>query len=217
MEFTNKEVMFLLSVSRGRVPLGIKMKMPKETERENYVKETIKSLVGKGILDKEEHLTKEGADVITFFEQYRNCKRHITLNDINAAVMPEGRLITVIAYKQGYDISYVSPEVLMTGVLHQFEYLRKGEESPIRGKWKDLDVKQWQERIDEMEGNILLREYENGKRISERIYCWKEKEGYLLNLTGKRIRSLSPGVMRRQIYGILGGGSYGGENNGMQS
>lgn len=216
MEFTNQEVMFLFSVSRGRTPFGIHMKMPRETERESYVKTTIKTLVGKGILDKEEHLTQEGADVIFFFEQYRNSSRHISLNDINAAVMQEGRLITVTPLKEGYDVSYVSSELLMAGVLHQFEYLRQGEEKPVRGKWEDLDAELWQEQIEKMDGNIHMREYENGKTIGERIYCWKEKEGYVLNLIGRRVRSLSPGVMRRQIYGILGGGSYGGKNNGIQ-
>ncbi len=73
----------------------------------------------------------------------------------------------------------------------------------------------WQEQIEKMDGNIHMREYENGKNVGERIYCWKEKEGYLLNLTGKRIRKLSSGVMRRQIYEMMGGGAYAGEKNKM--
>lgn len=62
-----------------------------------------------------------------------------------------------------------------------------------------------------MDGSILLKEYSHGKEIGENIYCWKETEGYLLNLKRKKVRNLSSGVMRRQVYTMLGGKGNGGE------
>lgn len=209
MYFTNQEILFLISVSRGRELLGIETKMPVQEKREVFIKETIQSLIQKGILDKEERLTVEGADIVYLFEQYRNSPRHISLNDIYLAVLPEGKLIMAAPEAEGYDINLLEPEVLMLGILRSGEYLCHAEERAERGKWRDLNEELWKEEIEGMAGSILLREYSYGKKTDEKIYCWKDASGYLLNIKSKRVRELSSGVMRRQIYDMLGGNANG--------
>lgn len=63
-----------------------------------------------------------------------------------------------------------------------------------------------------MEGCVPIAEYENGKLLGRRIFYWKENQGYLMNLDRLRVRSLSPAVMRRQIFKMLGGENYERDN-----
>ena len=96
MKFSDSEMMFMISVSRGRKPLGIDIKIPEDSQREEYIKDAIYSLRNKNIVDENLKLTKEGADLLFFFETYRNSYRHVVLDQIYAAVLPRDRLITVM-------------------------------------------------------------------------------------------------------------------------
>lgn len=60
MLFTNNEIVFLTSVSKGCMPFGIHYKMPKEGEKEAFIEDAIQSLMQKGILNEERKLTQEG-------------------------------------------------------------------------------------------------------------------------------------------------------------
>ena len=44
MKFSDSEMMFMISVSRGRKPLGIDIKIPEDSQREDYKKDAIYSL-----------------------------------------------------------------------------------------------------------------------------------------------------------------------------
>lgn len=63
MKFSDSEMMFMISVSRGRKPLGIDIKIPEDSQREEYIKDAIYSLRNKNIVDENLKLTKEGADL----------------------------------------------------------------------------------------------------------------------------------------------------------
>lgn len=205
MRLTNNEIIFLTSVSRGRVPMGVTYHLPRQEEKEPFIKETISSLKTKGILDEKENLTKEGAVLIYSWEQYRNCRVHIRLNHVNAAVLPGNVLFTVIKAEEGYEAACLRSEVLMTEILKQSAYLRKAEEKPHRGRWQDIDGEEFKERLEESDDGIYLAEYLSGGLVSEKVYFWKGDQGYLFNKSQGRIRELSPGIMRKQIYKALKG------------
>ena len=202
MVFTNQEIVFLTSVSKERMPFGVQLKPPAREDQETFIRETLQSLIKKGILDENERLTGEGADIIFFWEKYRNCKRHITLNDICVATLPGGKGIMATPIHEGYDVRMVVPEYLMYGLLKNNDFLCVGGETR-REKWQDLEMEEWKTRIEEMDGTIFLREYIQGKKTDEKIYCWKGNEGWLLNIQRKRIRALSADVIRKQIYMYL--------------
>lgn len=205
MRLTNHEIVFLTSVSRGRVPLGVAYQLPKQDEKEFFMKETVRSLVKKGILDEEEKLTKEGTALLWAWEQYRNSSTHIRLNHVTAAVLPGDALVTVMETEEGCEAACMRSELLMTELLKQSEYLRRGEEKPERGRWQDISGKEWKEKLEESDDAIYLAEYHSGRLVSEKVYFWKGQKGYLFHKSQGRIRELSPGVMRRQIYRALKG------------
>lgn len=205
MRLTNNEIVFLTSVSRGRVPIGVTYRLPRRNEKELFMKETIRSLMKKGILDEKENLTKEGTALIYSWEQYRNCHTHIRLNHVNAAVLPGNILLTVIKVEEEYEAACIRSEVLMTELLKQSAYLCQAEEKPQRGRWQDIDEDEFKEKFEESDDGIYLAEYLSGRLISEKVYFWKGQQGYLFNKSQGRIRELSPGIMRKQIYKVLKG------------
>ena len=205
MRFTNQEMLFLTSVSRGRVPFGVRSLMPGEEERSAFVEETIQSLMKKGVLDEKEKLTEEGAGIIFCWEQYRNSRRHIRLNHVNAAILPDNVLITVVETEGGYEVGCIRSEVLMTKVLQYSDYMCRAETKASRGSWSDLSEKDWEKELSEMEGAVFVSEYLSGRLTEERVYYWKKEKGYLFNRRKGRVRELSPGVMRKQLYRTLKG------------
>ncbi len=205
MEFTEQEIMFLTSVSRGRKPLGVTLSMPTSEERKQYIQSTLQSLEEKGFIDTAGNLTKDGMEMLNFWEQYRNSKEHIAYNSTFAAPISKKALFAVTQVEGGYDIRFIMPEAIMLAILKEDGYLRMEEDKPKRGRWEDLEVVEWLNKINEMDGSVLLREYVYGKQVNEVIFCWTKEEGYLLNLSRKRMRTLSSGVMRRQLYAMLGG------------
>lgn len=212
MKFTNNEIVFLTSVGRGSIPFGVRYHMPQTGKEEEFIEETLQSLTEKGILDKERKLTKEGAVVIRLWELYRNCRRHIIINHIHAAVMDRGQLITVYRDGEEYEVSCMHSAVLMLAILKQSEYLCLGEEKPERGKWRTVGAEEWQKEFEEIDGFIPVMEYEGTVMQEKKLFYWKKQKGYLLNMEKMRVRSLSPALMRRQIFTILGG-----ENNEQKS
>lgn len=211
MRFTEKEIVFLTSVSRGRIPFGITWHLPEQEKKEKYIRETTDSLKGKGILATDGKLTKEGAEIIYLFEQYRNCKRHVRLNHVNMAVLPGDILITMIKTKDGYEAGCIRRDFFMTELLKHADYLCLKEEKTERGRWESVEESAWINGNEDMEGCILIDEYDTGHLESEKIYYWKEQRGFLYHRTRGRLRTLSPGVMRKQIYKILERGEENGQ------
>lgn len=205
MLFTNNEIVFLTSVSKGSSPFGIHYRMPKEGEKQTFIEEAIQSLIKKGILNEEQKLTEEGAAVLRFFELYRSCRRYITINRVKAAVFENGKLITVCKDKDNYEMCCTDSATLMLSLLKQSKFLCSGEEKPERGKWYGVMPEEWQQTMREMEGCIPVCEYENARLTGRKLFYWKGGEGYLLNIDRMRVRRLSPSYMRRQLYTILGG------------
>lgn len=203
MRFTENEIVFLTSVSRGRAPLGITYHIPEKEERDSYIEETIHSLIEKKLLDEEWNLTKAGADTIYLWERYRNCKNHIRLNQVNIAVLPENVLIAVVQGDKEYEVICTDRDRLMLMILKHTEYLCREEAKSERGKWQEMDDDLFVREVEEMDGYLLLYRYRTGKLIKELIYYWKKNNGYLFDRSRKRGRSLSPAVMRKQIYRAL--------------
>ena len=205
MRFSEKEIVFLTSVSRGRLPFGVTYEIPPVSERKNYVEETIRSLKKKAILDEAGQLTREGAEILHLWEQYRNSKRHIRLNHLNVAILAKGMLFIVIQMEDSYELGCIHSALVMTELLKNAEYLCRDEQVPIRGKWEKIENGTWSEDKEVVDGCILLYEYDTGILMQEKVYYWKGQSGYLYHKTRQRIRELSPAVMRKQIYRILEG------------
>lgn len=204
MYFTEKEIVFLTSVSRGRMPFGITYTIPARKERPVYMEETIAQLKKRGLLNEEGELTRKGADIIYLWERYRNSRRHIRMNHMNIAVLPEQILIIVVRTEEGYEMQCMGKEDFMNGILKHAEFLQSEEGKGERGRWQDMDDAAFVQAVSDIDGYLLLLTYWSGRLESEKIYYWKEEEGFLFLRRTGRVRTLSSAAMRRQIYSVLG-------------
>lgn len=209
MRFNNEEIVFLTSVSRGNVPFGIKYKLPREGEKEAFVERTIQSLMQKGILDGQRKLTKEGAGIIRCWEEYRNCKDHVMIRRIRAALLPGGMLVAVLPDGDAYEVQYMNAEVLMLAILKQARSLCGASTQPERGKWQDMAGEMPGGESGEQEGMIPIIKFEYFKAIDRRIIYWKGEQVYQINPERMRIRTLSPVAARKMIYTMIGGNRHG--------
>lgn len=203
MKFSDSEMMFMISVSRGRKPLGIDIKIPEESQREEYIKDAIYSLRNKNIVDENLKLTKEGADLLFFFETYRNSYRHVALDQIYAAVLPRDRLITVMKKEDGYELNCISSSVLLEALLGYSEFLKCEDHQPGRGNWENTTVEELFQRIQNSTGGVWVKRFTGGKPDGEKFYGWDKQQGYVVNLERNRIRSLSPLWMRKQLCQLV--------------
>lgn len=203
MRLSDAEMMFMISVSKGRKPLGIGVKMPENKEREAYVQNTVCSLREKGIVNENMGLTKEGADLLYFFEIYRNNHRHVVLDQVYVAVLPKNRLITVERKESSYEFSCISTAVLLEALLGYSEFLNSHDEHPRRGSWESITARALTEKVQSSTGGVWIREYIEGVSSGEKYYGWDMQQGYVVNLEKNRIRSLSPSWMRKQICRLL--------------
>lgn len=200
MKFTPQEILFLNSVTKGGQPFNMNSRLPKGLKGEEIVEGAIQGLMEKGLLDEERHLTKDGTAMLVCWQEYRNSKVHLLVNRLNVAVLPGNMVVTVYEKEGGYEIECMSSEVLMLAILKQCEYLRQGEEKPERGTWKTVSIEQWVADAGEAEDGVPIFVYHGNKMREQSIYYWKEQQGYLFDLKKSRLRTLSAGVMRRQIY-----------------
>lgn len=208
MQFNNDEIIFLTSVTQGNKPFGISYRMPPEGKKAEVVARTLETLKKKAILDEEGKLTKEGAAVLRLWELYRNSSRHITVNQTKAAVMDKGKLITVCQQGEIYEVNATDSITLMQCLLRECPYLCQADEQPARGKWKGMSEEEWEQEMETIEDGIPIAEYDHGKLSGRKVFYWKENQGYLCNVERLRVRSLTPQVMRKQIFQILGGEGY---------
>ena len=208
MRFNNEEIVFLTSVSRGNVPFGIKYRLPGELERGEFIERTMQSLMKKGILDAQKKLTKEGAAIIRCWEKYRNCKDHVMIHQVRAALLPGGMLIVALPEEDGYEVQYMNAEVLMLAILKQAQSLCGASKQPERGKWQDIPEEEGREP-NEQEGMIPIIRFEYSKEIDRRVICWNGNQVYQVNPERRRMRTLSPVAARKMIYTMIGGNNHG--------
>lgn len=206
MHFSNEEIVFLTSVSRGNIPFGIKYRMPKEEEKDAFVERAIQRLSKKGILDEQSKLTKEGAFIIRCWEEYRNCKDHVMINQVRAALLPDGMLIVALPNGDEYEVQYMNAEVLMLSILKQAQSLCGASIQPERGKWQDISEEEAERKPD---GMIPIIRYVHHKEADRRLIYWKGDQIYQINSERMRMRTLSPAAARKMIYMMIGGSSHG--------
>lgn len=207
MRLSNEEIVFLTSTSRGRTPLGVKYRISgKQQEKDKFIDKTFEILKQKNIVDDNYMLTMDGAELLFYWETYRNCEKHIVIDDtLTLAILPNSYIMVLCPVEDEYLFHMFQPETLMIKLLEDFPFLCEKDNSNQKGKWENINIDVWKEKIDSMEKNLFISEYKDGIKINDKVYCYETGIGYLLNLTTKRVRTLSGGAMRRQIYRMIGG------------
>ena len=89
MRFTEHEMVFFNSITKGNDVFGIPLKFRPQKGHEEEVKKTINGLIEKGVLASETELTKMGFLPARALECYKESRNHIIINYLHIALLEQ--------------------------------------------------------------------------------------------------------------------------------
>ena len=203
MKLNQDELLFLNHVTEGAPPFGVFLKYPPNTEVRSYKNKLMKSLQEKGIIDAQQKFTKEGAAVLLLWQEYRNCKKHVVLNHILMAVLPDRRVIGIIKKEQEFEIFSADSAAVMLALLKKYDFLCLGN---TKGNYllEKCPYENWADEMERYGDNVLvIGEYTEYTPEKEEIYYWKEDTGYRYDLNTGYRRQISSRAVRLQFLRYL--------------
>ena len=99
MRFTEHEMVFFNSITKGNDVFGIPLKFRTQKGHEEEVKKTINGLIEKGVLASETELTKMGFFPARALECYKESRNHIIINYLHIALLEQREAIVIIPLK----------------------------------------------------------------------------------------------------------------------
>ena len=99
MRFTEHEMVFFNSITKGNDVFGIPLKFRPQKGHEEEVKKTINGLIEKGVLASETELTKMGFFPARALECYKESRNHIIINYLHIALLEQREAIVIIPLK----------------------------------------------------------------------------------------------------------------------
>lgn len=99
MRFTEHEMVFFNSITKGNDVFGIPIKFRTQKSHEEEVKKTINGLIEKGVLASETELTKMGFFPARALECYKESRNHIIINYLHIALLEQREAIVIIPLK----------------------------------------------------------------------------------------------------------------------
>ena len=99
MKFTEHEMVFFNSITKGNDVFGIPLKFRPQKGHEEEVKKTINGLIEKGVLASETELTKMGFFPARALECYKESRNHIIINYLHIALLEQREAIVIIPLK----------------------------------------------------------------------------------------------------------------------
>lgn len=102
LKFTEEELTFINSITKGPAPFGVFLKYPVWRDTEELKSEVLTSLQEKQILGEDKKITEYGMIPLILWEEYRNAVSHIVLNQVCFAVLSNGRLVGVRKAEKQY-------------------------------------------------------------------------------------------------------------------
>ena len=99
MKFTEHEMVFFNSITKGNDVFGIPLKFRTQKSHEEEVKKTINGLIEKGVLASETELTKMGFLPARALECYKESRNHIIINYLHIALLEQREAIVIIPLK----------------------------------------------------------------------------------------------------------------------
>ena len=96
MRFTEHEMVFFNSITKGNDVFGIPLKFRPQKGHEEEVKKTINGLIEKGVLASETELTKMGFLPARALECYKESRNHVIINYLHIALLEQREAIVII-------------------------------------------------------------------------------------------------------------------------
>ncbi len=202
MRFTQQEMVFFNSITKGNKVLGIPLYFHSE-ENEEEIDKTIQGLIKKGVLKSETELSENGFLPAYTLECYKNASDHIILNYLHIAILEGDDAAVIIPLRdREYEMFRIPRAALLCQVLEEYPLL-KGAGTGICEGEELLDVDLFLKQLRNCEETIMVGQYRNSSVEREQVYFWQGKELYRY-MFGSRIKSQMDAVsVRRELLNLL--------------
>lgn len=202
MRFTEQEMVFFNSITKGKNLLGIPLHFHRG-ENGDAIGQTINGLMEKGVLKSETELSEQGFLPAHALECYKNAKDHLILNYLHIAILEGDDAVVIIPLKdREYEIFRTSRVALLYMLLKQYPVLCQAGEGSSEGE-EQMDVDTFLKELTAYEGSIMAGKYHNGAVEREQVYFWQDEHLYRY-MFGSRIKSKMDAVaVRRELLALL--------------
>jgi len=204
MKFTTQEMVCLNSILGGKNIFGIALQLPAIMIEEDYIRETQELLIEKGVLDKERHLTKEGAILIKLLDEYKKAEKHIFLNKSRMSLHKDGSMIIISKMKDGYEFQRQHKTAFIFNMLKQVSFLRN-EGKPEDRMVEKVPFKEFELTLDDFKAEeiFVLKKFEKYSAVFEKIYCLKNSHGIEYELQKEEKKQINSWELRKVIQEIF--------------
>lgn len=202
MILSREEIQFFQSITTGPEPLGLWIPSVVEEKAEEVCEKAVSRLQEKKILDEQKKITPEGMVPIRLWEAYRNAPKHLLLNELKIALLPERRIITIREVKGDYELKSYDAIVLILEILKAYEFLRGGEVrlKPEEKRSEKCPYEAWQKELSRYgENQLLIGSYQGNAFVKEEFYYWEGEEAYQYLFETQRRKRIQAPTIRKKL------------------
>lgn len=203
MRFTEQEMVFFNSITKGNEVFGIPLQFIPEKDHKEEVQKTIQGLVEKGVLESDTKLSPKGLLPARALECYKECQKYLIINYLHIGLLsPKEAIVIIPLKKKEYEIMRLPRTAVLYKLLEQYPIFREATRL-ITTEAEIEDIDTFLRELNQYDGNIIVGEFEAGKVQQEQIYFWKNSNLYQYDIKSEVRREISPDALRRKFLRML--------------
>ncbi len=203
MKFTEHEMVFFNSITKGDTLFGIPLQFRTKAGRAETISKTIESLKKKQILKSDTELSEVGALPAMTVELYKQSSDYVIINYLHIALIDRQEAVIIIPLKnQEYELLRLPRAAILYLLLEQYPVLR-GVSEKIQTKAKLLDTDSFLRKVSFCDGNIMIGAFSKNQVVSEHIYYWKEKTINRYDFNSQVEKQVDAVWIRREIVKLM--------------
>lgn len=207
MKFTEHEMVFFNSITKGDAVFGIPLHFRIKEERAEEVEKIIKSLIKKQILKSETELSRLGALPARTLELYKQSKTYIIINYLHIALIDKQEAVVIIPIKEKrkekeYELLRLPRVAVLYLLLEHYPVLRNAAvETETNVQLIDHDS--FLRKLSSYDGNIMVGAFRDSRIVSEHVYYWEGEEILRYDLNSQIEKKVNAVQVRREIMKLL--------------
>lgn len=203
MRFTEHEMIFFNSITKGNEVFGIPLKFRPQESHEEEVGKTIQGLIKKGVLESETKLTKAGMLPARALECYKESRTHIIINYLHIALLEKKEAVVIIPLKnREYEMLLLPRVAVLYLLLEKYPILRNGA-APEKEKPQVEDIDTFLRELKECKEHIMVGEFQKKTLVREWVYFWKEDRIYEYDLNRQLKKGADAVQIRKKLLRLL--------------
>lgn len=179
MRFTEQELIFFNSITGGGELFGFPLRFLDKGERQDMVRDTFRTLAGKGMLEfaeeagedieREMKLTEKGGSYARALKQYRESERYVIMNYLHAALVDPDTVILLYQADGEYELYAVPSSILTYIVLRRWPNHTNETNQEMNPSYVRMHPEEVLKQISGSDDSVTFG-YFCGKKAEESIY-----------------------------------------------